>query len=215
MITNDYEIKNKKDWENILKSIFPSGIPLQKKWTELNEIKSVLSIIGSVPFSNLTFYDTNGSGDLKGCKKSSEQGCLELNMGYSLVIKPQSLTFNGVDTDDVLLNYFWLELDNLELAKLTDQRKATTTDLKGKEQMVIELLSGEYISNSNWEIREYLDEPLSDEARIIHRILRGDFVIFANTSPYQDIPSSSMGLHAKYNAEEFKANIHRLKISNK
>lgn len=213
MEKNDFEIKNKKDWENILKLIFPSDIPLQKTWTGLNEIKSVLSIIGSVPFSNFTFYDTKGGDDLKGSKISSEHGCLELDMGYPLLIKPKSLTFNNMDTDDVLLNYFWLELENLELANLTDQTKPTATDVKGKEQMVIELPTGEYISNSNWEIKEYLDEPLSDEARIIHRILSGVFVIFANTSPYQDIPSSNMGLHAKYNAEEFIAKIQRLKLS--
>jgi len=202
MQPSNFEEQNKSDWEEILKKIFTLGVPARAQWTDVESILKVLTIISSVADSNQTFYSSGGDTNITGCKLSNERGCLELEMGGFIIVKPKVLHFETIDFIDSYWSFFRLELDQLSVIKLKDSSTKRSVNLKQQEQLLVELSPGKNGKLEYSGIMPYADD--CGNSRVISRALSGVYVIFAKTSYYGDYQSAYDGIHSKMNAEEFR-----------
>jgi len=193
--------QNIKDWIQIHKEIFPVGIPKHCEWTNLDEIISILNIIGSKEQSNHMFYPTGGGLDVKSASTSTERNCIEIFTGLTDIIKPKKLIFESFENP--IWNYFRIETSELDSS-------GVYKDYNYPSEEVTELSEGNYISRSYWDEGEYNGEKLPKSARVVTRHLKGTFVIFAKSSYYNRHSSTYDARHNKMNSEEFRVYIEKV-----
>lgn len=184
-----------------IKTIFPNGIPSIAKWTDHKEIIDVLNAIGSFKNSNHLFYPDNGGLDLKGASPSLEPNCIEIKTSFNEILSPSSLTFHSFQNDD---NFDWafFRLQTNEIPQ-TD----TYDDNLDYTEGLTEIAPLQYVDRSHWDYNDYQDEPLPKNARLIIRRLKGSFVIFGKTSPYNRQTSTYDARHENYSEQEFSSYI--------
>jgi len=197
----EFNEKNKQDWKAIQEKIFPIGIPKQCEWVDINDITSILNIISSIDNSNHMFYPTGGGIDIKSSSKSVEKNCIEIFSGMTDVLKPKRLLFESFD--EPIWNYFRLEALELEATDIYEENMCQIEEL-------IEIEPGKYISKSYWEEGKYNDEKLPKTARVVTRILKGDFVIFAKSSHYNRHSNTYDARHNNMSSEVFRLYIEKV-----
>ena len=197
----DFDQKNRQDWIDILKQIFPATQPKRCEWNELAAIVTVLNQIASKDDSNHMFYPTGGGMDIESAKPATEPGCVEIYTGLTDIIKPKCLIFESFP--DPLWSYF-----RMETAALAPSGVYEISD--GLSEDVTEIEPGRYISRSYWDNGEHHGEPLPKSARVLTRHLAGTFVIFAKSSPYNRHSRTYDGRHNNMSADEFRAYIEQV-----
>jgi serine/threonine-protein kinase len=207
---NDFRKSNLKLWAQLMKEIFPYGIPASATWTDLDSMGSVLTKIGSRPNSNHMFYPTGGGMDLSGASPFNEEpGCLALRTGGERVVevvKPSALLFESFGSE-LEWAYFRIECEPMPLSGI--YRKDELGNL-GREELVL-VSPGTYADRNAWDENEYDGEPLPESARLVIRFFGGKpFVIFAKGSIYNMANGQFDAYdarHAKVSAPKFKARI--------
>lgn len=196
----DYAIKNAIDWTMVQQKLFPQGVPERVVWTNLDDIISVLNIVGGIPSLNHMMFPDNGGLDLDAVTHANEEGCIELDCGLRYIAKPTRLILESFDADDEW-NYFRLEFD--ELKRFEKETEYLTEE-------VTEVAPGEYKKYMHYE--NYLHEHGStpDNWRHVGRILGGSAVIFRKTSSYNSTPSTYDGRHSKVDADGFRGYIQQV-----
>lgn len=197
----DFYEKNRQYWIDIQNKIFPTGIPKHCEWTRLKDIISVLNAIGSAANSNHMFYPTGGGLDMKSSKISTEDSCIEIFTGLTDILKPKRLLFESFNVP--IWNYFRIETFELEPTGVYEGKDYPSEELT-------EIITGKYISRSYWDEGEYQGKKLPKTARVLTRHLKGAFVIFAKSSPYNLHSSTYDARHNKMTAEEFRAYIEKV-----
>ncbi len=195
-----YEI-NRQAWIDIQNKIFPTGIPKHCEWTKLEDIISVLNIIGSIDNSNHMFYPTGGGLDVESSKLSTESNCIEIFTGLTDILKPKRLTFESFG--DPIWNYFRIETYDLEPSGVYKERDYPSEELT-------EIEAGKYINRSYWDEGEYQGQKLPKSARVLTRHLKGSFVIFAKSSYYNRNSSTYDARHNKMTSDEFREYIEKV-----
>ena len=195
----DYYEKNRIIWKEIIGEIFPTGVPQHCEWSGLNQIVSILNIIGSRENSNHMFYPTGGGMDIESAKLSTEKGCIEIFTGLTEILKPKCLSFQSFNNDR--WNYFRIDTDALQPSGIYGE----VGDEVSEELTELEPLH--YVPRSHWDSEEYNGDPLPKGARVLTRYLKGSFVIFSKSSPYNQHPTTYDGRHDKMNAEQFRSYI--------
>ena len=105
----DYSERNPYEWEDALIRIFPVSIPLNSKWTKLQDIFNILKIIfESYDNLNHCFYPESGGNDFN--KIEIEKDFLLIS--DSILIKPKALYFESIG--DLDYSYFILECEEIE-----------------------------------------------------------------------------------------------------
>ncbi len=196
----DFYEKNRQSWIDIQNKIFPTDIPKNCEWTNLDDIINVLNVIGSINNSNHMFYPTGGGLDVKSSKKSTESNCIEIFTGLTDILKPKRLLFESFD--DPIWNYFRIETSELEPTGVYKEKDYPSEELT-------EIETGKYINRSYWDEGEYQGQKLPKTARVLTRHLKGSFVIFAKSSYYNRNSSTYDARHNKMSAEEFRAYIEK------
>lgn len=196
----DFYENNRQSWIEIQNKIFPTGIPKNCEWTNLDDIVNVLNIIGSVDNSNHMFYPTGGGLDVESSKKSSESNCIEIFTGLTDILKPKRLLFESFD--DPIWNYFRIETSELEPTGIYKEKDYPSEELT-------EIETGKYVNRSYWDEGEYQGQKLPKSARVLTRHLKGSFVIFAKSSHYNRNSSTYDARHNKMTAEEFRTYIEK------
>ena len=198
-INKNYEDKNRLQWLDVQRKLFPTALPSRVIWEDINDIISVLKTLSFINLNHM-FFPGGGGLDLQNVSKSFEENCLELDFGGSpTIVKPKRLIFEAFN-DDPEWNYFRLETD--DLIPVDPSHKGD------KEEMLAELDSGIYTDYDCLEYDDYNGEPMPATARPIRRIFNGDFVIFHKTSLYNKTSSTYDGRHNKMNADQFRKHIH-------
>lgn len=205
-LQEDWLKMNDLDWKKVQSKLFPLNTPTYAEWTSLNDICSILNIVGGIKALNHAFFNDGGGLDLEGAKLSAtEQGCLELDFGLTYLVKPKRLMFCSFNNDPEW-NYFYCEFDKIEpiYEKFHED---------GREE-VIELETGEY---KPWDYVEYFYERYDNgytdypkKYRSIHRCSGGNIVIFRKTSSYNRTPSTYDGRHSEMGSEKFREYIQDL-----
>lgn len=181
-------------WASIQKKIFLDEIPSSHEWTRLEDIVSILNIIGSVKGSNQMYYPTGGSFDIESASLSNEKNCIEIYTGHVEILKPKKLVFESFyEKSD--WNFFRLETHNLEPSGVYGERVVSSEEL-------VEIENGKYICRSYWDELEYEGKVISENARLTTRHLNGTFIIFSDSCPYDEI--SNIGIkHNDLSAKDF------------
>lgn len=207
--TRDYRQISLGDWDALQNYLFPTNIPQRAMWSRLEDMVSVLNILGHNARSNHTFLPDGGGLDLAGAKFSSEQDCIELlfHSNSVFVVKPRLLIFESFPGFD---EWAYFRLETVELCpSSTDDTTAMTYE------EVMELEPGRYTDRS-WYDRGFLgyDEndqmiPLPKGARVVTRQFRGSFVVFAKASHYNDF-DKYQGIHNGYDSDGFRSEIEQI-----
>lgn len=205
-LQEDWFKKIDLDWQKVQSKLFPTNTPAYAEWTNINEICSILNIVGGVKALNHAFFHDGGGLDLEGAKlSSSEPNCLELDFGLTYLVRPKRLMFCSFNNDPEW-NYFYCEFDKMDSV-------FEKMDEDGREE-VVELETGEY---KPWDYVEYFydkyDDGYSDPPKNYRRIYRcsgGNIVVFRKTSSYNRTSSTYDGRHAKMGPEVFREYIQKL-----
>lgn len=201
-LNNDYQERNKAEWNEIQQILFPFSPPERVIWTNIKDIIDVLNLLAKSRSLNHMFLPNGGGLDLQKVCYSTEESCIELNAnGLINILKPKRLLFESFDSD-TQWNYFRLETS--ELTILSDEKYA-----EYGEEPLTEITPGSYTDYECYKYDDFNGKPLPDSARQIVRILRGDFVIFAKTSIYNKVSATYDGRHNKVNSDEFREYINR------
>jgi serine/threonine-protein kinase len=113
-VAGNYRLHNSVDWRMVLQDLFPTAIPMRAVWTDLNQIRAVLGVVGRVTNLNHLFFPRSGGLDLEGTTASVESGCLELiTDGLANIVKPARLEFESF-SHDPQWDYFRLYAHPLE-----------------------------------------------------------------------------------------------------
>lgn len=201
-LNNDYQERNKAEWNEIQQVLFPFSTPERVTWSNIKDIIDVLNLLAKSNSLNHMFLPNGGGLDLQKACFSSEENCIELNANDLIyILKPKRLLFESFQSD-TQWNYFRLETS--ELSPLSEKKYADYG-----EEPLTEITPGSYTDYECYEYDDFNGKPLPDSARQLVRILRGDFVIFAKTSIYNKVSATYDGRHNKFNSDEFREYINR------
>jgi len=197
----DLETRNPIEWQDLQKQLFPTTMPHRVIWENINDIVYILNLIGSTPALNHMFYPFGGGNDLGEAKLGLEPGTIELIIGtnYVELIKLKRLIFENF-ASDTQWNYFRIETDELEPTGIGY--------IYRDSEELIEIEPLNYIDSHYWDKSNYEGERPSS-ARLVHRRLKGDFVIFAKTSIYNRSPTTYDARHNQLNADTFREYINQ------
>lgn len=194
-INNDYSTSNKLQWKDIQNKIFPSGTPIRAIWEQVGDIINILNELTVTDNLNHIFFPTGGGLNLLGVKKSHEDGCIELDVGYTIILKPKRLVFESFNFKEEW-NYFRLESNELATSGYYPN--------VNEHEYLTELEPLVYTDVNCFEYNDYNGNILPKGARIIDRVLKGNFVIFQNTSIYNKVSSTYDARHNKMTTDEFR-----------
>lgn len=197
MPSQEFREKQLSLWEEMITSLFEGNTPLQKVWSDRQEIIEVLDYVGTHKALNHTFLPESGGLDLNGCGISNESQCIEMDLGGVYIIKPKKLTFQWFEEADYEWAYFMLEADTLDVTGVYE-------NLSFKSEELVEIEKGKYISRNHWDSNEYNGRRLPEEARLVERYTSGQFAIFSKASKYNGVSSAYDGRHDKVTPIAFK-----------
>lgn len=201
-INNSWSRQNLLQWQEVQERLFPTMVPTHTEWHDINDIVTVLRLLGQYNSQNHTFFPDTGGLDLTGADLSHEKGCIELHCdGLVYVVKPQKLSFEFINSE-IEWNYFSLETETLE---------ALTPDYP-KDYYSEELCE---MSPLDYRPLELLDNMSKEEYDRIHprqitRYFRGSFVMFHKDSIYNHFISKYKGEHEKLGLQKFRTQISQL-----
>lgn len=162
-------------------------------WTDVDTIVDVLSDVAAHAPDNHMFFPLSGGLDLRGARRSHEDGCIELETDGSTitVVKPASLQLERFDNDSTG-DWTYLRLNVAELTPTEfHQPRHDERDYPDFEEEVTEFEPGVYAE------RSFIEDPnCPADARIVTRIFRGALVLFAKGSLYNHDPSTYDGRHS-------------------
>ena len=200
-------LQDQLNWVAIQKKLFPAGIPKSHEWSNVEDILHVLNTIASISDNNQLFYPTGGADEIKSAFRSNEKGCIEIiTNGHVEVMNPKRLIFNSLE-EDMDWNFFRLELNPIEVSGVYG-------DIMDSCEELIEYESGKYISISFWGEDEVGEQLVPQSARLVTRHLRGSFVVFSESSSYNN-PEMYDARHNTMNSTEFQNYIEKLAKSAK
>jgi serine/threonine protein kinase len=203
-IYNDFKRSNLSQWRYIQERLFVKAIPKVASWEDIDDIITVLNLLGSMPNLNHMFIPSGGGQDLNNAERAAEVGCIRLKCGGGYyIIKPKRLIVESIDKD-FMWSYFRLELDNLNPIFSTEDNQM--------RELLTEDLPGHYISWKNGNYGYYDDgSKLPDDFKLVDRFLQGSFVFFSKASIYNDIAGTYDARHNKMDAEGYRAYIEQMK----
>ena len=204
----DFETENLIVWEKIIRKLFPIAIPNNCLWKSIDSIISILNKLGSADNLNHTLFPAGGGHDLTGAKRSPEKGCVEFSTPNSVrIVKPKVLEFNYFPNNT---DWAYFRLETAGLKSITPN--ANSLFIKEK---VTELEPGHYVEKEIWE-KGYMGYNeknnrilLPKSARLVSRYIKGSFVIFAKSSPYNKNHVTYDARHDKMNSKKFRQYIEK------
>ena len=194
------------DWNFLNKQLFGSNPPESSAWRNINKIVETLNIIGQIPAYNHMLFHDKGGLDFSFAKLAAEDNCIKLydTLGFCYVVKPKTLYFEGFD-ENYRWNYFLLELD--ELSPIFNNAEYLDYEY------LVEDSPAHYVSaqNAQYGVYDYeKGEPLPIGFEIVHRYIRGKFLIVMKNGPYNGINGTYDGRHGDCNPEKFRDYINDL-----
>ncbi len=110
-IRADFEKSNLSQWKFIQNTLFGKIVPDSAKWSNIDDIITVLNFLGRMPNINHMFVPVVVAKILN-LQKQQEKRVYLYKMG-NVIIKPKCLYAENIEKD-YIWSYFRLELDELE-----------------------------------------------------------------------------------------------------
>lgn len=208
-LADDFHERNQQQWFEIQTKLFPTSIPKRVIWEDINDIVKVLKVVSTYDNLNHLFFPNGGGNDLKDCRLSVENGCIELDFLILAVIKPKRLLFESFGYDHHW-NYFRLEADELAPSGVynVSMGEKPFEETNDKEALT-QVYPGFYKDYNYYEYSYYLEDEVDDFVRpkgmkYVTRWFRGSFVIFSKRSIYNQDSSTYDGRHNNMTTDEFR-----------
>lgn len=196
-ITDDFQLRNANEWSEFSKRLFLLQNPGQADWTNVAAIVSVLNEVAKVPSLNHMFFPDGGGMTLEEARLAPETGFLELHMGYIALLKPAKLSYVSFGHDPKW-DYLRLEAEPVHPTGYYATRDGDYLEY------LSELRPGQYAHPDVYEYRHDNERVLPAGSRGIVRYLRGSFVFFSTSSPYNQNSATYDARHEKMSETEFK-----------
>lgn len=198
----DFQKSNLSQWKYVQKKLFGEIIPDRASWSSVEDVVSVLNLLGRMPNLNHMFIPSGGGIDLESVEIANENGCIVLNELGTSIVKPKRLIAENI-SKDYEWSYFRLELDEL---------KPIFGDVLFDLEEITEDVPGHYVPWICGNYGHYEDgTQLPENYRIVSRYIKGNFVIFLKTSIYNKIDGTYDARHNIVNADEFREYIKELR----
>lgn len=188
-ISSSFPEHNPLQWVEVQRRLFPLKAPARAIWEDVEDITSILNILGETSNLNHLFFPDSGGLDLERAVRSKrELGCIELIAnGLASVVRPKRLWFESFN-DDPQWNYFRLETGELQPSGVyadiaEDWHYEELTDVGGHT----------YADRSCWDANEYRGKELPEKSRVVLRYFRGTFVIFQRLRSITVLPARTTG----------------------
>ncbi len=196
-IVASFQRRNKSEWSELLNRLFPITSPTRATWTDVNDILAVLNEVGKIRALNHMFLPSGGGNTLTRAERAREEGFIVIYADLAYILKPLKLTFESFNFSPQW-SYIRLEAKSVEPTGICD------IEPDAYSEALTELHPGDYREYGLWEYAGDLNEPLPKSARPVSRFLRGSFVIFSTSSPYNQDPSTYDARHEKMGEKEFR-----------
>lgn len=193
-LNNDYKKSNILEWEFYIRDIIPHTLPEKISWTNLEDIIHILKIISHTNLNHM-FFPSGGGMDLTDCSTSNEDGFIELDVGYTLKLKPKRLILNTFKAS-FDWNYFYLETESIAHPLHED----VFEDRNRFDMEIIEISPGKYVY--------YKGEKVTQGRRLVLQ-LHGGIAIFSKGSFYNSVSSTYDGRHSRGTSDDFRNYIQR------
>jgi len=206
-LSEDFHLQNNEQWAEVLSKLFPITIPSRAIWENIDDIVNVLQILGSTPNLNHLFFPDFGGMDLENARRSTEEGCIELDFQLIYIVKPIRLIFESFGADSNW-NYFRLETGGLQPSGVYPKEQLNDR----LREDLSELYPGQY---EDYKFAEHISDykelgyDIPEGTRHVARYFEGAFVIFNKRSHYNLDGSTYDGRHNKMTADEFRDYIRR------
>jgi len=205
-MSDEFDKKNKAQWEAALVSAFPEGIPQSASWTDLGQMISILNHFCAKDLNN-TMLALRGGMSIQKVARSKEAGCIELQPtpGSAYVSRPDTLHFEHI-SNSPWNSFFLLSTQELQPSDVYAGRVSDYEEL-------LELPDGEYLDRSHLDQGSLgydesgADIPIPDPHRLVVRYFSGKFLIVAKRSLWNLTTSTYDGRHAKMTPAEIRQQI--------
>lgn len=196
-VVEDFHLRNAREWDEFAKRFFPIQAPAEATWTELDGIIEVLDHIGKITSLNHMFMPSGGGFTLLGAKRAAEPGFIDLNVDLTILLKPAKLTYVSFGLDPKW-DYLRLETDPVVP---TGYYPVEQDDF---HEYLSELRPGQYAHPDVVEYRHDYERNVPEGARSVTRQLRGSFVLFSTSSPYNQTSATYDARHQTMGEAGFK-----------
>lgn len=202
-----FRVSTRSLWHSALERLFPVSMPSRATWTKIDDIISVLSIVGSKESLNHTFFPEFGGMDIAEIRRSAEKDCIELidTSDGVTILKPEYLTFVSFG-EQTEWSFFWIQASPLPPAQLISNVNQIVSDTS---EELIEVSVGNYIEYEAGEIGYYQSKnggniKIPPGWREIYRYrARGAFVLACKASPYNEDSRTYDARHNKMGLKKF------------
>ncbi|ESY81037.1 protein kinase, partial [Mesorhizobium sp. LNHC229A00] len=204
-VMDDFELRNAREWEEFAQRFFPIETPTDATWTDIDAMATVLNEVAKVPSLNHMFVPSGGGMTLLGARRAPELGFIELDVGLTILLKPSKLTYVSFGLDPKW-NYLRLEAAPVQA---TGYYEVQDGDFY---EYLSELAPAQYAHPDVWEYHRENEQKLPASARGLTRYLKGSFVFFSTSSPYNQTPATYDARHERMTELEFRNYMHRSAI---
>ncbi|WP_192798574.1 serine/threonine protein kinase [Brucella anthropi] len=202
IVIENHALMNANQWAEFAQKFFPRQTPEHAVWTDAGAIVDVLNEIGRVQGLNHMFFPSGGGMTITNARRAAENGFIELHTGFVTLLKPAKLSFFCLGHDP---NWDYIRLE----AAPVEPTGHYPVNADEYYEYLSELNPGQYAHPDVVEYNEGSENKLPAGSRVITRYLRGSFVIFSTSSPYNQDSSTYDARHERMTEEEFKCYISR------
>ncbi len=198
---SEEHLKNKEEnlnqWQDVLRNIFPTGLPEKYGWSSFSRIVNTLNILAEGKQTCIIFTPSGGWMELGTAEPASEPGCIKISdEGSNIIIKPESLIFQSFPNQNLEWSYFRLETATLQ--PVSDHFTE-----RFNEELTL-LPNGEYDNSSVYVGFDSYEQPELIGCERVMRFTKGIFVIFVKFSIYSSYIDHKDSPHNTMNTDEFR-----------
>jgi hypothetical protein len=201
----EYRERSRAEWVETIDAVPGAVGAASLSWSDVPSMVEVLR-----PFMgegrNHGHFPTGGGHDFVNVRVSpSEPGCLEFQVSRRLVYlgRPLRLRLERIEAEPAE-SFLYIELADLpESGVYRDDDDAAAPRTKRADEELVDLGGGEYVERGAWDrgFVDYEDDPLPENARLLHRMLRGAIMIVCKASVWNSSARTYGGIHDQMGAD--------------
>ena len=154
---------------------------------------------------NHGYFPTGGGHDFLDVRGSTtEPGCLEFEVSSKIVYpgRPSRVRLERIEAEHAE-SYFDVDLETIKPSGVYPEHDEEGHRHDRADEELVDIGGGNYVEREVWD-RGFVDDeddPLPEDARLVHRMLRGGLMIVCKASVWNRIPQTYNGVHDQMGAD--------------
>jgi hypothetical protein len=202
-----YIDEQRQGWSAKVDALTNPGGATSMTWQGIDEMVDVLRpFMGSG--QNHGHFPTGGGHDFLDVRGSTtEPGCLEFQVSRKLVYlgRPSRLRLERIEAQPAE-SFLYIDLETIEPSGIYTEEDEEGHRRDRADEELVDIGGGNYVERDAWD-RGFVDnedDPLPDDARLVHRMLRGGLMIVCKASIWNRIPLTYNGMHNQMGADDIR-----------